>query len=96
MKIVKTFTEKPSIDIAKQFIDSGDFYWNSGMFIWSVKSILKAFENLLPEVSQLFSEGMSLYNTEEEQAFIDDIYPQCKNISIDYGIMESADNVFLQ
>jgi mannose-1-phosphate guanylyltransferase len=92
---VKTFTEKPTLEIAQQFIDSGDFYWNSGIFIWNVKSINKAFKQLLPEVDSLFKEGIGKYNTSEEQAFINRIYPTCKNISIDYGIMEGADNVYV-
>ena len=92
---VKTFTEKPTLEIAQQFLDSGDFYWNSGIFIWNVKSINKAFEQQLPEVDALFKEGVGKYNTPEEQAFIKRIYPTCKNVSIDYGIMEGADNVYV-
>jgi len=92
---VKTFTEKPTLEIAQQFVDSGDFYWNSGIFIWNVKSINKAFKLLLPEVDSLFKEGIGTYNTSEEQAFINRIYPACKNVSIDYGIMEGADNVYV-
>lgn len=91
---VKTFTEKPSLDIAKSFLASGDFLWNSGIFIWSLKTIDEAFENLLPEVNSLFEKGADLYNTEEEERFIDDTYAICKNISIDYGIMEKAKNVY--
>lgn len=93
VKKVKTFTEKPSIDIAKQFIESGDFYWNSGMFVWTAKGVLKAFNEYLPEVDSLFAEGIGKYNTEEELDFIEDMYPTCKNISIDYGVMEKANNV---
>lgn len=95
IKKVKTFTEKPKLDMAKQFLESGDFYWNSGMFIWSAKSIIGAFNNYLPEVASLFDEGLSVYNTPKEAAFIDDIYPQCKSISIDFGIMEKASNVLV-
>jgi len=92
---VKTFTEKPNLELAKTFLDSGDFLWNSGIFIWSLKSILKAFETHLPEVDTLFKEGIGKYNTAEEQAFIDKSYPICKNISIDYGVMEKAQNVYV-
>ena len=95
IKKVKTFTEKPDIDLAQKFIDSGDFCWNSGMFIWSVKSIQKAFETLLPDVDDVFKDGLGLYNTTEEQAFIKGAYSKCKNISIDYGIMEKSKNVFV-
>lgn len=92
---VKTFTEKPHLELAKQFLESGDFYWNSGIFIWSVQSIVKAFENYLPEVDKLFKEGTDDYNTDRETEFINRIYPVCKKVSIDYGIMEKADNVYV-
>lgn len=95
IKRVKTFTEKPSRDIAKRFLDSGDFYWNSGMFIWNVNSIIGAFEQHLPEMSKLFDGGDEFYQTEEEENYINKIYPICKNISIDYGIMEKAENVYV-
>lgn len=92
---VKTFTEKPDIKLAHIFLKSGDFYWNSGIFFWSLKSILHAFESYLPEISSSFEEGDSLYGTLEEQAFVEHTYAGCKNISIDYGIMEKADNVYV-
>lgn len=91
---VKTFTEKPDLEIAKSFLASGDFLWNSGIFIWSLKSIMKAFDELLPEVDSLFAKGVGKYNTSDEEAFIDETYSVCKNISIDYGIMEKATNVY--
>lgn len=90
---VKTFTEKPSLDIAQRFLESGDFYWNSGMFIWSSKTIIDAFEKYLPEIGKLFEDISEFYFTEEESANIERIYPICKNISIDYGIMEKAQRV---
>jgi mannose-1-phosphate guanylyltransferase len=92
---VKTFTEKPDLQMAEIFIQSGDFFWNSGMFFWSLNTIMKAFNTHLPEVDQLFSEGNDYYNTEKENEFINRVYPNCKNISIDYGIMEKADNVYV-
>ncbi len=90
---VKTFTEKPDHDLAQKFFESGDFFWNSGMFFWSLKSIDKAFQNYLPDVDNLFYEGSDKYNSPEENDFISNTYSKCKNISIDYGIMEKADNV---
>jgi mannose-1-phosphate guanylyltransferase len=90
---VKTFTEKPSLDIAQRFLESGDFYWNSGMFIWSASAIIEAFGKLLPEIGKLFSELNNVYYTDKEETEINKIYPICKNISIDYGIMEKASNV---
>lgn len=92
---VKTFTEKPTLEIAENFLKSGDFLWNSGIFVWSARSILYAFQKHLPEVYELFREGEGKYNTPEEKAFIEQVYSRCKNISIDYGIMEKADNVFV-
>jgi mannose-1-phosphate guanylyltransferase len=95
IKQVKTFTEKPTLEIAKTFIESGDFCWNSGMFIWSLKSIQKAFETLLPDVDDVFKDGLGKYNTPEEYDFIQTAYSTCKSISIDYGIMEGSKNVFV-
>ncbi|MFC2100765.1 mannose-1-phosphate guanylyltransferase [Bacteroidota bacterium] len=92
---VKTFTEKPDIDMAKSFLKSGDFLWNSGIFIWSLKTIMEAFEKYLPEVDDIFKEGLSKYDTPEEKEFIENAYTVCKNISLDYGIMEKADNVYV-
>jgi mannose-1-phosphate guanylyltransferase len=92
---VKTFTEKPNLELALTFLESGDFLWNSGIFIWSMKSIIDAFEKHLPEVSALFSEGNGFFNTPEENEFINRTYPVCQNISIDYGVMEKADNVYV-
>jgi mannose-1-phosphate guanylyltransferase len=92
---VKTFTEKPDLQLAKTFLASGDFLWNAGIFVWQVKNIVAAFEKLLPELNELFEAEKATFNTANEQEAIDRIYPQCVNISIDYGIMEKADNVYI-
>ena len=92
---VKTFTEKPNLEMAKVFLQSGDFLWNSGIFVWNLQTISEAFRYLLPEVADRFREGELLMGTEEEEKFIEQIFPKCPNISIDYGIMEKADNVFV-
>jgi mannose-1-phosphate guanylyltransferase len=92
---VKTFTEKPDIDLAKVFIESGDFYWNSGIFVWNIKTILRAIEKHLPDMFNAFDEGRDLFGTRQEKNFIGKTYAECKNISIDYGIMEKADNVYV-
>jgi mannose-1-phosphate guanylyltransferase len=92
---VKTFTEKPDLKLARIFYESGEFFWNSGIFFWSVESILAAFQLHLPDVYSVFSEGEGKYNTREEGDFIEYAYAECKNISIDYGIMEKAENVFV-
>jgi mannose-1-phosphate guanylyltransferase len=95
LKRVKTFTEKPDLMLAKQFLDSGDFSWNSGMFIWSLSSISESFEKLLPEMDMLFKEQKDAFGTEKEALAVNSIYSECKSVSIDYGIMEKAKNVFV-
>ncbi len=92
---VKTFTEKPNLEMAKVFLKSGDFLWNSGIFIWNLQTISEAFRYLLPEVADRFREGELLMGTDKEEDFIEEMFPKCPNISIDYGIMEKADNVFV-
>jgi mannose-1-phosphate guanylyltransferase len=94
-KRVKTFTEKPELSLAKKFLESGDFVWNSGIFIWGVEAINKAFHQFLPEMSEVFDDIQSKLGTPEEKEAIRGAYSQCKNISIDYGIMEKAKNVFV-
>ncbi len=90
---VKTFTEKPNLELAKFFLKSGDFYWNSGIFLWNIQSIDKAFEKYMPEVYHLFNEfTLQKKNEAKKLAYI---YSECPNISIDYGIMEKADNVYV-
>ena len=96
MKKVKTFTEKPDLEMAKFFRQSGDFLWNAGIFIWTAKSVLRAFEKHMIEMYTLFKDGVTKLNTPEEAEFIKQTYPLCKNISIDYGIMEKADNVYVR
>jgi mannose-1-phosphate guanylyltransferase len=92
---VKTFTEKPDLNLAKKFLQSGDFYWNSGIFIWNIKTILAAFEKHLPEMFSAFDEGKKLFGTKQEKNFIGRTYTECRSISIDYGIMEKANNVYV-
>lgn len=92
---VKTFTEKPSLEIAQSFLASGDFLWNSGIFIWSVNAIINAFDLYLPEMSEIFRDGKNSYNTDTEKQFIQSAFQRCTNISIDYGIMEKAENVYV-
>ena len=92
---VKTFTEKPNLELAKVFMDSGEFFWNSGLFMWNVKTILEALNQFLPDISLRFDLGKEKFNTPEERDFITEHFPYCQNISIDYGIMEKADNVYM-
>lgn len=95
LKKVKTFTEKPALPLAKTFIESGDFVWNSGIFIWGVKAILAAFDKYLPELSEAFQEIRPQLFTADEKAAVTTVYGQTKSISIDYGVMEKADNVYM-
>ncbi|MFC0521596.1 mannose-1-phosphate guanylyltransferase [Mesonia maritima] len=93
VKKVLKFTEKPDYATAKSFLAEGNYAWNAGIFIWSVKAITKAFEEFMPEMYQLFVEGIEKLNTEKEQAFLEENYAKAENVSIDYGIMEKAENV---
>ncbi len=92
---VKTFTEKPDADLAKTFLASGDFLWNAGIFMWDVKTVINAFEQYQPEMFELFSSEKNNLNTNDEKHALERIYPLCVSISIDYAIMEKANNVFV-
>ncbi|GHT55958.1 mannose-1-phosphate guanylyltransferase [Bacteroidia bacterium] len=92
---VKAFTEKPNSELAKVFFESGEFFWNSGIFIWNVQTILDSFHIHLPDMTTRFDQGLDKFNTSSETAFIEEQYPMCQNISIDYGVMEKADNVYM-
>lgn len=92
---VKTFTEKPNLELAATFLESGDFVWNSGIFVWENNSILHAFERYMPELAEAFEEGEEFWYTERESAFIQKAYSLVKNISIDYGVMEKSDEVYV-
>jgi mannose-1-phosphate guanylyltransferase len=91
---VKTFTEKPSLELAETFIKSGDFLWNAGIFVWKVSTVIDAIQQYLPEMHDLFG-SIDSYNTTAERKAIENIYPMCPNISIDYGFMEKSRNVFV-
>ena len=95
IKKVKTFTEKPSQSLALQFIDSGDFLWNSGMFIFNVNTIINSFKTHLNEIYEIFNDASDIYWTAKEVKYIERFFPACKNISIDYGILEKSDNVYV-
>ncbi len=94
-KKVKTFTEKPELSLAKKFLESGDFVWNAGIFIWSVASIVKAIQLHMAEMAEVFEEIRTKLDTDQEKSAIAAAYPQCKSISIDYGVMEKASNVYV-
>ena len=92
---VKTFTEKPNLELARTFLASGDFLWNAGIFVWQVKNVIKAFENFLPEMYDVFVAEKDAFNTPAEKKALEHIYPLCTTISIDFGIMEKANNVYV-
>lgn len=93
---VKTFTEKPDRELAKVFLESGEFFWNSGIFIWSAASIKKAMREHAADIATLFEKGEGLYNTPDETEFIAKYFPGCLGISIDFAVMEKASNVFVE
>jgi mannose-1-phosphate guanylyltransferase len=92
---VKAFTEKPDYELAKVFFESGEFFWNSGIFIWNVQTIVEAFRKHLPDIAHRLDQEVNVFNTPAETAFIEEHYPMFQNISIDYGIMEKADNTYM-
>jgi mannose-1-phosphate guanylyltransferase len=90
---VKTFTEKPNLDLAKVFLESGEFLWNSGIFLWNLRTIRREMRTHLPELTKIFMAGDGIVGTEKEEDFIHEMFPKCPNISIDYGVMEKAESV---
>jgi mannose-1-phosphate guanylyltransferase len=95
VKKVNQFREKPDYETAKSFLEQGNFLWNGGIFIWSAKSITEAFEKFQPQMNDLFQKGFNSYNTENEKQFINENYALAENISIDYAVMEKANNVYV-
>jgi len=92
---VKQFREKPNLETAKQYLESGDFLWNSGIFIWSLETISEAIKEHMPELAEIFAKGEGIVGTEKEGEWIKENFPKCPSISVDYGIMEKAENVFV-
>ena len=93
---VKCFTEKPNLELAQTFVECGEFFWNSGIFIWTVENVIEAFKLHLPEHHALFSAIVDDLGTEREEAAIEQVFSECKAISIDYGVMEKAENVYVR
>lgn len=93
---VKTFTEKPDLELAKVFVESGEFFWNAGIFMWRVSPIKEALHRYLPDLCREFDRGLDRFGTSGEKAFIDEIFPACPSISIDFAVMEKADNVYVE
>ncbi len=93
---VKTFTEKPNEDLARVFLQSGEFFWNSGMFFWKADTILKALDACAPEVNAVFELGREFFGTPQEKDYIDSHFEACPSISIDFAVMEKAPNVYVE
>lgn len=93
---VKTFTEKPDRELAKVFLASGEFFWNSGIFLWSARSIKQAIRDFAPDVAMTFDRGEGLFATPAEARFIEENFPGCVSISIDFAVMEKASNVYVE
>lgn len=93
---VKTFTEKPKLELAKVFLESGEFFWNSGIFLWSAKTIIRELKANAPDVAGCFEKGLGLFGTPAERAFIEENFPGCMGISIDFAVMEKAKNVYVE
>jgi mannose-1-phosphate guanylyltransferase len=93
---VKTFTEKPSEELARAFVESGEFFWNSGIFIWKTSAILDAISSHLEDMYELFASYDGSFGTPAEKEAIESIYPACRSVSIDYGVIEKASNVYVR
>lgn len=93
---VKTFTEKPDRDLAQVFVDSGEFFWNAGIFLWTASAIKEAIHKYMPDLACEFDEGLPVFGTDGEYEFIEKHFPVCPSISIDFGVMEKADNVYVE
>ncbi|MBT8232176.1 MAG: mannose-1-phosphate guanylyltransferase [Saprospiraceae bacterium] len=91
---VKSFKEKPNLETAQQYLEDGSYYWNAGIFVWSVKTILNSFETNAKDIYDILNQDFSKYNTSQEQEYIDEVYPQTPSISVDYAILENAQNVY--
>lgn len=93
---VKTFTEKPNLELAKVFLETGEFFWNSGIFLWKASTIIEALRNHAPDVATHFDAGLDAFGTPGEKEFIAQSFPACVGISIDFAVMEKAANVYVE
>ncbi len=93
---VKTFTEKPKLELAEVFVESGEFFWNSGIFLWKAHNIIEELKQHAPDVADVFESGKGAYGTPAEREFINRAFPGCVGISIDFAVMEKSRNVFVE
>jgi len=92
---VDSFREKPDVDTAKEYISQKNYFWNAGIFIWNVSTIVNAFRIYQPQMAKIFESILPVYGTAKEQEEIDRLFPECENISVDYAIMEKAEEIFV-
>lgn len=92
---VDSFREKPNLELAEQYVKQNNYFWNAGIFIWNVSTIVNAFRMYAPGINRLFEDLLPIYGTAEEQKHIDEVYPDCESISVDYAIMEKAEEIFV-
>lgn len=92
---IDSFREKPDFQTAQTFVKQSNYFWNAGIFVWSVKTIVNAFRVYSPSISKIFENMLPIYGTPQEQIKIDEKYPECENISVDYAIMEKAEEIFV-
>ena len=92
---IDTFREKPDLETAKRYIQQNNFFWNAGIFVWSVSTIVNAFRIYAPAISKVFEGLLNVYGTDKEQLMIDEKFPTCNSISVDYAIMEKAEEIFV-
>lgn len=92
---VDSFREKPDLKTAQEYISKNNYYWNAGIFIWNVNTIVNAFRMYQPKLAKIFESMLPIYGTAEEQAVINEKFPTCENISVDYAIMEKAEEIFV-
>lgn len=92
---VEAFKEKPNVETAKKYIEEGNYFWNSGLFLWNVKTVVNSLRAYVPEIMEIFDEVEPYFYTEKEQEIIDEKFPMCKAISIDYAVMEKASNIYV-
>ncbi len=92
---VDSFREKPDLKTAEEYIKKNFYFWNAGIFIWNIHTIVNAFRIYQPSMAKIFESMQSVYGTDKEQAYIDERFPECDNISVDYAIMEKAEEIFV-
>lgn len=91
---VNRFREKPNLETAKEYLEAGNYYWNAGIFIWKAKDLIESFKTNAPDIISTLSVDINKINTPQEQEYIDEVYPKTPSISVDYAILEKANNVY--